>query len=42
MTTTLRFFEILSLIPKEPEKILTPDLFKKRQAANFDISYRRL
>jgi predicted DNA-binding transcriptional regulator YafY len=42
MNTLLRFFEILSLIPKEPDKISTPDLFKKLIAANYDISYRTL
>lgn len=40
MDTILRYFEMLSFIPKEPDAISTPDLLKKLQDQGYDIDIR--
>lgn len=40
METILRYFEMLRLIPKEPDCISTPDLLKKLQDEGYDVDIR--
>ena len=42
MNNLVRFLKILTLIPREPDSISTPDLFKKLNQCNYQISYRTL
>ena len=40
MDTLLRYFEMLSFIPKEPQAISTPDILKKLQDQGYKINLR--